>query len=353
MPDKKINIMVIMGGPSDEYEVSLSTGKQILNSLDKEKYSISSVIVGKDGKWLLSNKKNSDTALGNDIQNEKSLATVETGRAIDQMKSGENKIDVAFIAMHGKFGEDGIIQGLLESIGMPYTGSGVLASALAMDKVRSSELFLYHGLEVPEFRHYEKNVWGEKIDELSERISNEFGIPCVIKPADSGSSVGVAVVKKIEDLKNAIELAFSKSSTVIAQDFISGREVTCGVLDFGEEKGTQALVPTEIIPKNSEFFDYKAKYMPGASNDITPPNMEKDIIEKIQAIALKAHTILGCSGMSRTDMIVSDDDIYVLETNTIPGMTPTSLLPQEAQALGISFSELLDKIIESALRRNS
>lgn len=312
--------MVLMGGPSDEHEVSLSTGKQILNSLDKEKYSISSVVIGKDGKWPFPNEK---------------------------------KIDVAFIAMHGKFGEDGTIQGLLEAAKIFYTGSGVLASALAMDKVRSSELFLYHGFEVPKFIYYSKHEWEKKSDEIINSIKDKFGFPCVIKPTDSGSSVGVTIVKKFENLKSAIESVFSKSNTIMAQEFISGREVTCGVLDFGEEKGTQALIPTEIIPKSSEFFDYTAKYTPGASNDVTPPNMEKDIIEKIQAIALKAHTILGCSGMSRTDMMVSDEGIYVLETNTIPGMTPTSLLPQEARAEGVSFPELLDKIIQSALRKKS
>lgn len=351
MKNKKMNIMVLMGGPSDEHEVSLSTGKQILNALDKDKYSISSVTIGKDGKWLLSNQNKLDTQHGDQSSEEKSLTTIETGRAIDQMKSSGNKIDVALIAMHGKFGEDGTIQGLLESVGIPYTGSGVLASALAMDKVRSSELFLYHGLLVPEFMHYSKNEWQKDGENIIQSIKNKFGFPCVIKPTDSGSSVGVTIVKKFENLKSAIELAFEKSNTIMAQEFISGREVTCGVLDFGGDIGEKALTPTEIIPKNSDFFDYKAKYTPGASNDITPPNMEKDIIEKIQAIALKAHTILGCSGMSRTDMMVLGDDIYVLETNTIPGMTPTSLLPQEAQAEGISFPQLLDRIIQSALKK--
>lgn len=342
-----------MGGPSDEHEVSLSTGKQILGALDQKKYSISSVTIGKDGKWLLSHQRVLGTPLESKTKEENNLVSVDTGYALDQIKSSEKKIDLAFIAMHGKFGEDGTIQGLLESVGIPYTGSGILASALAMDKVRSSELFLYHGLEVPSFKHYDKNAWEARSDEIFKTIHNEFGFPCVIKPTNSGSSVGVTIVKKMEDLKSAIETAFLKSHSIMAQEYISGREVTCGVLDFGDDVGTKALVPTEIIPKFSEFFDYTAKYTPGASNDTTPPNMEKDVIEKIQAIALKAHTILGCSGMSRTDMMVSGGDIYVLETNTIPGMTPTSLLPQEARALGISFSELLDKIIQSALRKKN
>jgi D-alanine-D-alanine ligase len=241
--------------------------------------------------------------------------------------------DVVFIAMHGKYGEDGTVQGFLELTGIPYTGSGVLASALAMDKIKSNELFVAHGLKIP--AQYNKKI----------------SFPCVVKPAQGGSSVGVTIVKKKAGLKKAMEVALSFDSVVLIQQYVPGIEVTCAVLDEGGDAEPIALPPTQIIPREAEFFDYHAKYTPGATEEITPPRLPAQIIKKIQQTAVSAHQILGCFGMSRTDMIVAGDDIFVLETNTIPGMTETSLYPQAAAAIGISFPELLDKIIQSAMNR--
>ena len=316
MSDKKLNLVVLMGGPSAEHDVSLATGKVILSALDKEKYNPIPVVVPKDGQWTL-----------------------------------PPEADVVFIAMHGAYGEDGTVQGFLESARVPYTGSGILASALAMDKLKSNEIFAFHGLKVPEYISFSKKEWAKNKSEITAEIKEKVSLPCVIKPSNCGSSVGIAIVKKIEDLENAVQSAFSYGDIVLAQKYISGTEVTCAILDEGVEKEPVALPPTQIIPKGSAFFDYRAKYTPGATEEITPPRLAQDIIKKIQENALKAHKILGCSGMSRTDMIVSGENILILETNTIPGMTETSLYPQAAAAVGISFPELLDKIILSAINK--
>ncbi len=375
----KKNIIVLTGGPSAEHKVSLATGRVIVNSLDKNRYNIKPITITKDGMWLLPPPDTKLIQEGN-AQGE-SLVSLETGKALDQLKS-EKSVDVVFIAMHGSFGEDGTIQGFLELAGVPYTGSGVLASALAMNKIKSMELFSFHGLNVPRYIFFSKQEWMTN-GETAEKIStlggsqpkadqpprprsakrgglagaktsggkNEFALPIIIKPSNCGSSVGVTIVRKLSELHKAIRKAFVHDSMVIAQEYIPGTEVTCAVLDEGGHKKPLALPPTQIIPKNSEFFDYYSKYTPGATEEITPPRLPSATIKKIQDNALKVHQILGCSGMSRTDMIVAGDDVYVLETNTIPGMTETSLYPQAAAAIGISFPELLDKIIQAALNR--
>ena len=316
MNDRKLNLVVLMGGPSAEHDVSLATGKVILSALDKEKYNPIPVVVPKDGQWIL---------------------PLET--------------DAVFIAMHGAYGEDGTVQGFLESARVPYTGSGVLASALAMDKLKSNEIFAFHRLKVPKYINFSKKEWEKDKTKITAGIEEKISLPCVVKPSNCGSSVGITIVKKIEDLENAMQSAFSYDDTILAQKYISGTEVTCAILDEGGNKEPIALPPTQIIPKESEFFDYRAKYIAGATEEITPPRLSAEIIKKIQENALKAHEILGCSGMSRTDMIVSGEDIFILETNTIPGMTETSLYPQAAAAVGISFAELLDKIIGSAINK--
>lgn len=268
---------------------------------------------------------------------------------------GANRI--AFIAMHGSYGEDGTIQGMLELAGMPYTGSGILASALAMDKVKSAEIFRAHGILTPKFVAFEKSDWKKYRSAVKKQIGR-LSYPLIMKPRDQGSSVGVSIVKSAAQLEKAVGIAFKYSNRAMAQQYIRGKEVTCAVIDRGVPLSAIALQPTEIIPKNSAFFDYRAKYTPGASQEITPPHLPKSVIKKIQRTALAAHTALGCSGMSRTDMIlenpkskVQSPKLYVLEVNTIPGMTETSLLPQAAKACGIEFPELLERIIEAGFNR--
>lgn len=314
---KKLRIVLLVGGPSAEHEVSLASGRVIDRALDKSKYDVRVITVPKTGRWFPSE---------------------EIAEA-----------DVVFIAMHGPYGEDGTIQGLLEYLRVPYTGSGVLASALAMDKLKAAEVYALYGLDTPKNLLISHGDWKNNTQWV-DRIKKEIGISCVVKPRNNGSSVGISIVRKNAEIQKAVEDALRYSSHALAQQYIKGDEVTCAILDEGGETELLALPPTQIIPKTSTFFDYQAKYTEGASEEITPPRLPTETIKKIQEIALTAHRALGCSGMSRTDMIVSRDRVYVLETNTIPGMTETSLYPQAAAAAGIAFPRLLDKIVQSALR---
>ncbi len=329
MAREKLSIAVLMGGPSAEHEVSLATGDFVLKHLDPYRYEIKPVTLPK------------------------TLA----GFGLFALQA----FDCVFIAMHGEFGEDGRLQGLLELLNIPYTGSGVLASSLAMNKIKSLELFRLHGLLVPPYTHFTRWEWQPNQNIILDFITQALEAPWVVKPADRGSSVGVSIVSAEDALILAINQAFEHSDYAIVQQYIHGHEVTCAILHDDPKQEPQALPPTQIIPKTKAFFDYFSKYTPGATQEITPPDLPSQIISRIQATALKAHTILGCYGMSRTDMIVAaggttaaskQPQIYVLETNTIPGLTQTSLYPQAARAIGLEFSELLDRLIAAALRRH-
>jgi D-alanine-D-alanine ligase len=257
-----------------------------------------------------------------------------------------NACDIVFIAMHGEYGEDGVVQGLLEAVHIPYTGSGVLASALGMDKYLSLQIFQHAGLLVP------KTILVEPHSYDSDRIEDMLGLPLVVKPRGCGSSVGVSIVRSLEQLPSAIINAGRFHPGVLVQQYIEGTEVTCGVVDRGTTESAIPLVPTEIIPQTSEFFDYEAKYTPGASREITPPRLPQEVQKQIQGAALVAHKVLGCRGISRSDFIVDrEGKLWILEINTLPGLTKTSLVPQEAEAMGISFEDLLDMIIEAGFQR--
>lgn len=311
----KLKVAVVKGGPSKEHEVSLNSAASVLENLDKQKYEAIDVFVSKQGKWNFGEHK--------DLSDDEAIQILK------------DFCDVIFLAVHGTYGEDGVLQAKLENAGVKFTGSGSKASALAFDKGKAQEVYERHGLRAPK---------AEILKSPQDKISIE--IPLVVKPIAQGSSVGVSIVKHEEQLTSAITDAFQHDERVIVQEYIEGREVSCGVLDVAD--GLQALPPTELIVKNAEFFDYKAKYTVGETDEITPPDMSADIIQKIQDSAVKAHEILGCKDYSRTDMIVRGQEIFIIETNTLPGMTRTSILPQQAKVAGMTFSELLDRIIAAA-----
>lgn len=303
---KKLTVALLSGGISSEREVSLHGGDQIYEALDKEKYNV----IRYDPKFDLS-----------------------------RLVSDASTIDVAFVNLHGPFGEDGTVQGLLDLLGIPYQGSGVLGSSLAMNKIASKQLYEKSGLPLPPSMVIKR---GEAVD--TEACEQKFGIPLVVKPVAAGSSVGVTIVRSKDSIEEALEAAFVHGDTVLVETYIKGIEITGGVL--GNDDLT-ALPIIEIIPDEShEFFDYTAKYTAGATREICPARIDDDLTAKAQSYAKIAHRALFCKGYSRTDMILRDREIFVLETNTIPGMTATSLLPQAAQTAGISFSQLLDKLIE-------
>jgi D-alanine-D-alanine ligase len=346
----ELRIAVLMGGASSEHEISLATGRQVVGALHGSGYSVKPVVIGKDGGWLIPDGYSGQIPEPPE-GGEATEGSLRAGFAVERLR--EEDPDAVFIGLHGTFGEDGTAQGLLGSAGLVFTGSGVLGSALAIDKERSRWIFERHGLRVPRTHALSRCVWGAggstAVEEISRRIPGERW---VVKPSDQGSSVGISLAHTEEELSGAIEEAFRWSERVLVEEFVAGDEIACGVLDTPGGGPPEALPPTQIIPREDAFFDYHAKYTPGATDEITPPRLPGPIITEIQEIAVRAHELLGLEGMSRTDVIVRDDTPHILEVNTIPGMTETSLLPQEAAAAGISFPRLLDRIIRLAIERS-
>lgn len=257
------------------------------------------------------------------------------------------KPDVAFIALHGKGGEDGCLQGVLDLLNIPYTGSGVLASALAMDKHRTKIIYESLGLKTAPWLVLNADE-ASKTEHATRRILASFDLPVVVKPVDDGSSVGITVVKEAEELPEALTSACATGGDVLVEQFIKGTEITVSVLGSTE---LQALPSIEIVPKN-EFYDYESKYAEGGSVHIIPARLAEAVLEKASEAAIQAHRGLNCYGVSRTDMIVeSTGTLWLIETNTIPGMTGTSLLPDAASHVGISNQELYGLLIAWALER--
>jgi len=322
---KLLRVGVLMGGPSSEHEVSLNTGQNVVDNLDKAKYKPVVIKISKTGKWFLNGKLTSQS---------------------DALKNH----DIIFNALHGIFGEDGKAQAILEHAGIRYTGSGIAGSAVAMDKFHSREIFKLAGFNVPRTMKLKR---GENyMAQLNFFINKIVKLPVVVKPCSNGSSVGVQVVEDMAKLDKAVVAAFKLDKDVLVEEFIKGRELTCGVLENFNNEPVAALPVTEIIPvKNHKFFNYDAKYKTGHSNEITPAPLDEVLTKKAQDIAVRAHQVLGCKGYSRTDMILKQGNgtMYVLETNTLPGLTNNSLFPKAAQIVGLTFSQLLDKIIESSL----
>jgi len=328
-----------MGGRSSEHEVSLRSGEIVYQSLSPRKYNLKKVVIGKDGNWTMPR--------GFPGLKKTTIQEYLPGRALDLLIT--EKVDIAFLVLHGSFGEDGTIQGFLEMAGIPYTGSNVLASALAMHKVKSLELCEHYGLLTPKRIIFNRWDWKDRAIQIQKDTTRFIKYPCIVKPVKLGSSVATFKVEKESDLIPAIKKVVQKDTEGMIEEFIQGDEVTCAVLGNVPGKAPQTLPPTMIIPETSVFFDYEAKYTPGASREITPAPISKPLTEKVQKIALQVHQILGCGSMSRTDMIIHKGKIYLLETNTIPGMTATSLFPQAAKAAGISLSQLYDRLIQIAL----
>lgn len=289
-----------MGGVSGEREVSLRTGAAVLKSLRRMGYTASAV-------------------------------DPKDGLAEELKKKG---IKIAFIALHGGPGEDGSVQGMLEVLGMPYTGSGVLASALAMDKEASKKIFLYHNLPMPEFVALRKG----------ERPVIKFPLPWVVKPATEGSSIGVRMVSEKSGFAPALRAALKLSPVAIVERRVFGKEVQVGVLSG------RVLGSVEVRPRE-DFYSYEAKYTAGKTEYILPPELNKRALKKAEGLALDAHNALGCRGATRVDLIVDKSgNPFVLEVNTIPGMTETSLLPKIARLGGLDFDALVSRILQEAVK---
>ena len=307
----KLRLALIAGGVSAEREVSLRGAAGVEQALNRDRYEVVRYDPATD------------------------LARIAADAA---------NIDAAFILLHGVHGEDGTIQGFLDLLGIPYQGAGVLGSALAMDKNLAKIMYRLAGLPVAPWVMVEP---GDLRD--SGRIESAVGLPCVVKPVRQGSSIGMSIVRTRDQLPAALELALRHDGEVMVEAFLKGRELTAGVLGNSE---LTALPLIEIIPDSRyDFFNYEAKYQPGATREVCPAPVSETVRARAQDYAVRAHRSLQLRGYSRTDMILVGEELYLLETNTIPGMTPTSLLPQAAAEAGLPFVALLDRLIELALER--
>lgn len=318
---QRIKVAVLRGGPSGEAEVSFKTGKSVLENLP-DKYIPTDVFISKDGSWHVD------------------------GVPVSPQKVFQS-VDVVFNALHGEYGEDGKVQQLMNHFGVKYTGSKALASAIGMNKAIAKDFFIKAGLKTPIYIVVKK---GENTLEKAQEIFKTFPIPAIIKPGGSGSSLGVTIVKTVEDIVPAMEEALRHSDFLIVEEFIQGREATCGVIDNFREKSIYPLLPIEIIkPREIGVWGYEEKYS-GSSEEVCPGNFSPKEKEEIQNMAVEAHRVLGLRHYSRSDFIVTKKrGVYILEVNSLPGLTKESLLPKSLEAVGCSLSFFLDHIITLAL----
>ena len=350
---KKIRVGILFGGKSAEHEVSLSSAKNVAEAIPKDKYEVVLIGIDKSGRWFLNNASNfllqsvsSSMPKLNDVGKEVAFIPESAGRlsAVGDAGGSAARVDVVFPILHGPFGEDGTVQGLLKLAGVPFVGAGVLGSAVGMDKDVMKRLLRDAGIPIGKFLTFKSG------DEIAfAKVKKELGLPLFIKPANMGSSVGVSKVRNEKEFKAAIGEAFKYDNKIIFEENIPGREIECAVL--GNDK-PMASVPGEVIVK-ADFYSYDAKYIDehGAVIKI-PADMPKAVAKKIQAIAVKTFQVLSCEGLSRVDFFLKDNgDVLVNEINTIPGFTSISMYPKLWQATGISYPNLIDRLIQLAIER--
>ena len=333
-----MKIAVMMGGISPERNVSLSSGKAVFNALKERGHDVTAHDPSRGAGCMLNIN---DVEIPTTPPTQEELSSYSTKKLLECVSSScLDGVDVVFSVLHGYAGEDGMMQGLLQARGIKYTGSKVMASALAMDKVMSKIMFMAAGVPTPEWTTVRRTA--EITDELLKEIRADFRLGMVVKPNDQGSTVGMTIVKSgnLDDIEQAIRLALQYSEVALIENYIQGRELTIAVL------GTEALPIVEITPDGG-FYDYVHKYTKGMSEYSCPAELDEDVAMFLQHLAVTAHKVLGCAGYSRVDFILDDENHpWCLEVNTLPGMTATSLVPKAAVASEIEFGELCERIIE-------
>jgi D-alanine-D-alanine ligase len=352
---EKIRVAIIFGGKSAEHEISIISAKNIIDAIDKEKYEPILIGIDKDGTWYLNEQskfilESSNPKLAKINKANEKVALVPTNNSNELMSITSNKnkgkIDVAFPVLHGTYGEDGSIQGLLRMVNIPYVGADVLGSAVGMDKDVLKRLLRDAKIPIPRFEAFNKITIKET---HFKNLAEIIGLPMFIKPANLGSSVGISKVSDEAAFKKAVDIAFEYDKKILVEEFIKGREIECAVLGNDEPI---ASVPGEIIVK-SEFYSYETKYLDenGATLEI-PAKLSEKITKEIQKYAVEAFKVLCCQGMARVDFFLRNNaEIFVNELNTIPGFTKISMYPKLMQASGISYTELIDRLIQLAIER--
>ncbi len=354
---KKKRVALIFGGRSGEHVVSLMSAASVMEAIDKDKYEILPVGINREGKWF------SGGNIWNNLWESKSTdgssclalqANPEKPGFWFQAKEGDFqwkhlKVDIAFPLLHGPFGEDGTIQGLLEMMSIPYVGSGVLASSVSMDKAIMKTLFQANGLPVLPYIVFNRMQWAREKNKYIDIIGNSLHYPCFVKPANLGSSVGITKVNESSSLGFAVNEALLYDDKIIVEAFADGREIECSVLGDIE---VEASLPGEIIPSN-EFYSYRAKYIDNTTQLIVPVNLGKSLSELIKDYSCKAFRIVGGSGLARVDFFVDSmkNKVWVSEINTMPGFTRISMYPKLWEASGVSYRELISRLLEMAEAR--
>ena len=327
---KKKNVAVVMGGYSDEYRVSLKSGQLIYDSLDRDLYNVYKVVILKDEWYFVDDR-------------DQNLPINKADFSVTMESDFKVKFDVCFNIIHGKPGENGELQAYWDTIGQKYTGCGFYQSALTFNKKDTLAVLSKYGIPSA------KSVYLRKGDAYNaEKIIADLGLPLFVKPNQSGSSLGISKVKDKEEFPKAVDFAFAEDDEILIESFLNGMEVSVGVVDFNGK--TIVLGITEIV-SHKEFFDYEAKYE-GASEEITPARIDEETRKKVEEIAKKAYNSLGMSGFSRSEFIIMNGIPYMLEMNTNPGFSPTSILPQQAKIYGISIKDLCGNEVQKALQKN-
>ena len=375
---KKLRVGVIYGGRSGEHEVSVASAASIIKHLDRSRYEPVPIRIEKDGRWTLADKAPTSISAAEVIEHARLEAarplrpgreahlvahpSEDTVLAIER-RAGATDIDsaatvtgvgldVVFPVLHGPYGEDGTVQGLLELANVPYVGAGVLGSAVGMDKAVMKTLFLARQLPVGPYMVVLRPEWNNGVNAVSTRVAKELGFPVFVKPANLGSSVGISKAKTPSDVMTAMELALQFDRKIVIEAAVqNAREIECAVLG---NDNPEASLPGEIIPSR-EFYDYEAKYLDESSEAIIPAKLTGAQVREVQRLAIAAFRAVDCAGMARVDFFLARDsgDIFLNEVNTIPGFTTISMYPKMWEASGISYSELIDRLITLALERHA
>jgi D-alanine-D-alanine ligase len=322
------HIAIVTGGDSSEYVVSIKSGANVIQAVDRKLF-IPWMVFIRNGEW---NVMDGDTA----------VASVDRGNFSFMLKGEWIQLEYAYIMIHGTPGEDGNLQGYFEMLGIPYSSCGVQSSALTFNKNFCNNYLRNYGIQMARSIRL---MLGEMPD--PSEIVQKLSLPLFVKPSAGGSSFGVTKVKKTAELSEAIDKALNESPEVLIEQFIDGKEFTCGVVKIGDKK--VVLPVTEVIPKN-EFFDYEAKYTPGMADEITPARISEELTLEVQQLSSKIYDLCNCKGIVRVDYILKDHTFYFLEINTVPGMTATSFIPQQIKAAGLNLTDLLTEIIQDNLK---
>jgi D-alanine-D-alanine ligase len=367
--DPKLRVGIFAGGRSAEHEVSVASAEAVLRAIDRDRFEPFLVYIDRSGQWLLPSGPAPQLATDERLAGLVGAATPEQEATRQQtretqlvpakvgdealtarsaVRSLAEAIDVAFLVVHGPYGEDGTLQGFLELAGVPYVGAGVLASAVAMDKVVFKDLMRGHGLPVVTYAWFRRTVWEREPEHVVREVAETIGERSVVKPARLGSSVGMSLVHDLDELPAALDEAFRWDSKVIVESYIeNARELECGILGNDEPI---VFEPGEVRSSH-EFYDYEAKYVEGLATVDARADVDPDLAQRLKELSLAAYRAVDGAGLARIDFLVSGDDAYISEMNTLPGFTATSMYPKQAELAGIGFTSLISRLVDLALER--